>query len=397
MFDIPAAASEVANNESMPLTTAIELSSVIARSDPSRALSVYDASIDSADVYLLQRTYCEAFVDTHEEVVWLRLFQKLAYIYGPSITHPSLRQAILLYCRYLWRESHTFEDIERQRQRARYALRLKLNQPSKVDEGDLFAAFFMASHFLLMRERKEGLKHVSGFFALMQHLLSVSGPNTNSYTLGVFWSLLGITIMEMADNDETSANRVYQSFFAVFGHRNLLNFRELLNILGVPRNRGYGRHITLGWILPLFVKLKALYGFNEAGGGLGTQQVAPTRILMDIKAAYNEFDDDYMYSHVRHCILDSWRNRNHRGCSYIQRLFLYHLSYVILRILLASEHDKAVKFESAQRLFGYLQWIEDTIEGFGRGLTEEKFPIKSRLGPCEEARIQKLRNERKSP
>ena len=183
MFDIPVAEDEVSGNEDRPLVMltsefAFELSSINTRSEPSRALTLYDGSIDPTDACLLQRVYCETPCDTYTEAVWLRLIQKFVYIHGPSISHPSLRQAILLYCRPLWSETSSFEDIERQRQRARHALRLKLNQLSKVDEGDLFAAFFIAFHFLRAETIRKGQSTCLGSFLYCNIFLVLAHPLT---------------------------------------------------------------------------------------------------------------------------------------------------------------------------------------------------------------------------
>src|SRR5205814_6004229 len=101
----------------------------------SRPVLIYDTSISSADTYILHRAYLEGSFANHNELVRLRLIQKFAFVYGQSLSHPSLRQAVLLYCRPFWRETCTWDEIIEQRHRALNALRRRISDHDSLDEG----------------------------------------------------------------------------------------------------------------------------------------------------------------------------------------------------------------------------------------------------------------------
>src|SRR5579862_2303706 len=111
---------------------------------PSRAITVYDSAIELHEVQLLQIAYSRTFKHYRYVNRLMELFTKLAFVYGPSISHPSLRYAV---CAYIssWSDIPTIPVSMEYSQRAVQALRRRLNEPTSVDEGDLFAVSLLAT------------------------------------------------------------------------------------------------------------------------------------------------------------------------------------------------------------------------------------------------------------
>ena len=138
---------------------------------PQITISLYDPSIDPESRHILQRAYAEANGPPRNEIRLLKLLQKFASVYGTSICHSSLREAVVLYCRQRWHETRTcLPKLIEQQTRAFHELQVRLNEPEKLDEGDLFAAFLLTHHFFCLKQHDKGMMHLRGLFTIMQFL-----------------------------------------------------------------------------------------------------------------------------------------------------------------------------------------------------------------------------------
>jgi hypothetical protein len=158
-----------------------------ASKDPSRPVLVYDDSIDETEVRLLQWAYLNANSPNIPGHNVLRLFTKLAFVYGSSMSHPSLRHAA---CAYLSDGLHFGKPPMGARKyrdysvRAVQALKRRLQDPIVVDEGDLFAVSLLALPVHII-DQAEFVMHMDGFIALATHL----SKNEKEHVLRAFWPL----------------------------------------------------------------------------------------------------------------------------------------------------------------------------------------------------------------
>jgi hypothetical protein len=116
-----------------------------------------------------------------------RLIPKFTLEYGTSISQPSLRYAIVLYGRSVLPQIQFsgHHEIAQQSRSTCLALNRRLKRPDVLDEGDLFAAFFLAWHFH-MSGYDEELMYAKGFFAIARRLFDAADTNVTDSTFQIF-------------------------------------------------------------------------------------------------------------------------------------------------------------------------------------------------------------------
>lgn len=158
-----------------------------ASKNPSRPVLIYDDSIDETEVRLLQWAYVHANSPNIPGQNVLRLFTKLAFVYGLSMSHPSLRHAA---CAFLsdglpfGKPPIGTRKYREYSVRAVQALTQRLRDPIVVDEGDLFAVSLLALPVHII-DQSEFMMHMDGFTALATHL----SKNGKEHELRAFWPL----------------------------------------------------------------------------------------------------------------------------------------------------------------------------------------------------------------
>ena len=219
--------------------------SLLASHGPSRSLSVYNPSIDPADIYILQHAYRMARVvgtktSGFDKTLALGLILKFAWHYGESIGHPSLHAAVVAYCKATFLELNASEfEIEEAYLRTHSALYHRLRHPEQIDEGDLFCASLLASRaadLWWLRER-EAEVNARGLISIMCHLVSMSGNNPRKYPLFALWSAAREIILlrspwaglaklrwELLNDPELSM---------LIGHSSAMDISRLISILGL--------------------------------------------------------------------------------------------------------------------------------------------------------------------
>jgi hypothetical protein len=161
--------------------------------DLSRPITVYDSSIDPTDLHILQNAF-QAFTDRSCKYLMRRLIPKFALVYGTSISHPSLRHAIVLYSRTVLPQIRFSSPHEKaqQRRRTRQALGRRLKRPDVLDEGDLFAAYFVAAHFgFYTADYDEQLPvYAKGCLAVARHMFDAANRSLTKNSFQIFWGML---------------------------------------------------------------------------------------------------------------------------------------------------------------------------------------------------------------
>lgn len=155
---------------------------------PSRAITVYNASLDSKDAMLLQWVYAKGHeADAHWSTQLFQLFRTFRFDYGASMAHPTLLPAVCAYTVYC--EHGTFEDycMCEYEQRTCSALQSRLQNAFILDEGDLFAVALLA--MCSVREENVMSLHIKGFSAITETLFERAKGDITRYTFARFWEM----------------------------------------------------------------------------------------------------------------------------------------------------------------------------------------------------------------
>jgi hypothetical protein len=153
----------------------------------SRPLTKYDPSIDPKDIMSLQLVFSEKFpAKTYRDLMAAALIPIISSVYGSSIVHVGLRHAILSFislCR-----DEPIQQLEHDLA-ANLALQRKLTHRDHVDEGDLWATFFLGLWDTSNGNTNEDsvTAHRDGFISIMETLSERVRGEIKNYDLAVFW------------------------------------------------------------------------------------------------------------------------------------------------------------------------------------------------------------------
>ena len=150
---------------------------------------------------------CSALDTAYKKKVWwydtrsnlTELFRRFAFYYGPSISHLALRKSVLLCVkREQSQDTRPTENELELSGKVLELLRLKLQDPSNIDSGDLFAAGLLALWSLKARQREAFPAHANGVISIMRHLSAQTQRDPWS-GLSVFWPLVRDQITTVAE------------------------------------------------------------------------------------------------------------------------------------------------------------------------------------------------------
>jgi hypothetical protein len=168
---------------------------------------------------------------TAVNIMVLLLRERWFQYYGPHITSPGLRHAILIGIRF--RGSLNLRYVERNDfhvDRASRYLQNKLDQPEKIEDADLFTACCLALHHW-SRVKSEDHSHVDGILALLTCLRTRRNPKTAfSLFLPVAFDVLSLFFRDVCDGD--ALHFKCQEYALTFNQRDLVKERKEY-ILGV--------------------------------------------------------------------------------------------------------------------------------------------------------------------
>jgi hypothetical protein len=321
----------------------------------SRPISNYDPSIDPVDTYILQRAYLELCDANSRYFLDMKFLHLLVSDYGLSIAHPSLRQAIVLFCHQLWPDTRLLNAVERQRWRTRYALRCKIAQLN-VDAGDLFATFFVARYHYLCGEFEETKHYSRGFNSLMKHLLKSAGETSNE-TAVQFWVCLRVYLQGQVDDKGTL---LLEAFGDQYDHPQFHDIQMMYQMLRVGAGEEEIRQLAV-W--PLFLKLLSLYA-----QGISAVKEYVSLHRVEIAATLDGFNQEYSFRRIDFCLGDITEEivtRTREILRKTQRLLYYHCCRLILSTLDASppgqDAQKHATIVAATRLFDCIRRLEDTV------------------------------------
>ena len=132
-----------------------------ARLNPSRPIpTAIDAVIEPEDVLLLQYAYSRQLDDFYSLIV-----TRLPFIYGQSLSSPSLRHAVLAWAAM----EIGFPQYRRHKSQMYQELAAKIKDPALITETDIFASFLFMCGTKFTSE--ENLKHAKGCLSMMRALL----------------------------------------------------------------------------------------------------------------------------------------------------------------------------------------------------------------------------------
>jgi hypothetical protein len=266
----------------------------------SRPISNYDPSIDSAETHLLQRVYLNPSALDTLSVLELRLICQIACVYGPSICHSSLRRAVILFCLPIWSESMCANRLEEQRRQTRNALKCRVNDPAKLDEGDLLSVFLVARHYTLCASFGDGnyteaQRHTKGFFSLINFLQSAQRSGKH-FVLQSLWPLLAAYAVSQIDMVQ---GFVYIDWSCRAQTHTLLKAWEYLPSLRLLQFRFDRRQNIRVGMFYCFVALRSLYEVKWKHKGTDSLwDTDSTSCQVAVEATLNSYDQEYAFSRI---------------------------------------------------------------------------------------------------
>lgn len=335
----------------------------------SRPVSNYDPRIDATDVSILQHAYEEACNVNHKELIFLRLFRRFSYVYGHSIKHPSLREAVLLYCRGIWDDTWgSCEEIIKQDSRAFHAMQVRLNEPATVNEGDLFAAFLLAHHHLRSNEYSEGMENVRGLFTLMGYLYDSAGRSLSGFELRTLWSLARDYVTGWFVHKGKWWLAHSPEYARVLGCSNVQECQDYHHQLEIPFGSREKRQWSWKYAARHFLHLKSLYPSFAGNGSYETRQSVYSQ-LVDIQDYLNQLDEEEEYYLLRSDPLAKWKSREDGyQLGPFLYLFCYHLCRLMLSVLLKpsdrgySKHSRIMAANQFLKSFNEIEYIVDRCQ-----------------------------------
>lgn len=307
--------------------------SPVAQLTQSRPISNYDPSIDSAETYLLQRVYLNPSALDNISQPELRLILKIAIVYGHSIRHPILRQAVVLFCLPIWSGMVTHDQLEEQRCRTRYALRARMNDPTKLDEGDLLAMVLVGRHYMLWTAARgegnhtEARRYADGFLAIMHHVLRRFRTSGERLAFGSFWPNLAsllLTVIDTRTGNFVLLDMSRPDINVLIRMWDFSTHHPLVTPFGLdPSN--------VPWLWPCYIALRSLYRLTQTEESASIQDAHGTSFEAKIKARLMQLDQEKLFSVIERQ-LGPRRWPDATGSIITDaalNLFLYHLSRLL--------------------------------------------------------------------
>ena len=330
----------------------------------SKPVTIYDPSTKPIDVHILQKIF-QAFTDPSCLVLVGKLIPKFTLVYGNSLSHPSLRHAVILYSRTYFPEFSELSEIEDQRRRARSALSRRLKQFDVLDEGDLLAAFFIFFHFALSNDH-EITKHAKGTLALAKYMFNASLSSVTRSTFSSFWRMLIRELSTRVEVDE-SVLHSFQLFILA-----PTDFENWCSDLDIPWNgKAAPFELSLSYLRRLkFVYMKARRRRDEQ---VGADDCTISTWIMHAEANLKNADEQYMYFCFNYYLAEGWRSKQVPNPP--RTIFLYILHFIFCRFLICvlspSQGDLSTVLVAATRVFTFFNSIEYSVERLETTLINE--------------------------
>jgi len=315
------------------------------RIENSRPLTRYDPSISSKHLHMLQFAFYEG--GDEDTSMWspITLFiRMLVSAYGLSIEHYGLRHAIIAYiCREY--EIGTLEDQLESCGQACGALKTKIGEAVNVDEGDLFASYFLALYsspiFLYDAsdsERQSFFAHMRGCLALARHLYDRDYTATGRQKVPSLWYFIRVSLLRcwVTELDSPEFEEFNGEFNRILGIETFSQFNSSLRTLGHPDL--LKRHGLIG-TLPIDIESLCLilrrlhtltryackaplfrhstnYNAHDSNFRLILDEFSKDDLLFD-EDAFLETAEDFII-----CMLHDYFDRKERDVSVMQEIFL---------------------------------------------------------------------------
>jgi hypothetical protein len=334
---------------------------VSAQGKPSRTLTAYDSSIQAAEVHILERAYLGAAQDLPNDDHFsnqLMVIRLLSCVYGQSIAHPSLRHAIVLFCRPIWSETFDVKDVELSRLRVRRALGRRVNT-SMLDEGDIIATWLVACHYFYSGDRVEAMHHAVGFCALINHVLKLG----QGFTLGFLWRFLRILLIALGSPDDVvqlqRATSRYTARFLVC--RQVYDFGLYSQTLGFWPG-AFSNFGALAWSLDL----SNLYRIRRNNKDIIVHRSQLNVPSAEIEMSLNVHDQELPFTYFDGVLAGRFPPLFHLG-QFVAASIAYHVCQLVLcAVRNPPDGGEGNQFHSrliaATRLFDFLHRFEDTVD-----------------------------------
>lgn len=297
------------------------------------------------------------------------LLNRFMLIYGQSINHPTLRYAL---CAIQGRDNEDFQTEQEYIRRVRETLRVRLNQPADLDEGDLFSIFYLIWLSSPVEDCFD--THVYGLTSLLKYFAKWWSRYRNSPLKG-FWPVLVTTVFSMVSSGDHSRhcqsgrNLVYNLHLAL-GEIN--EFNSMKANVSYPKHNSDIKHLSN---TILFMYLNREYVMLRLTLEFRCQRQTPSGSFYNCSGsvAMGLPDVDYVQiiqSLNSECerLFAAWQNHDVRSVkqlststlpfnelsSHLRALFHVHLSRILLHLLNSpsiEENFASLEFTSAFKSF----------------------------------------------
>jgi hypothetical protein len=267
----------------------------------SRPVHLYDPEVDPKEVQVLQFAYLHAFELPHQEEYLLRLLKLFSNedMWGLSIKHPALRFAVCTYSSCFMDHADSFDHLWYY-SRAVKTLRLKLQSPDSIDEGDLFAVALLAMWAGNMCLEDDFIKHTQGFMSLKKHLSTTASKNK----LSIFWPMaqdeLILHAFDLSSEDgdgivNSVTHTLCRATHEIGGHEALQQRQVYMTALGRQPNSAFS---ALGLLETSWQQYFILRGCLKLRAQDRTWQYHAyiVSILAGVQSALEPFDDAELLS-----------------------------------------------------------------------------------------------------
>ena len=153
---------------------------------PSRAITEYDPSINEREVHALQKLFDKNMTLLLYRPAAFALLKFFVRAYGQSIVRSCLRYALVTLA-FSYGMDRSEADAGYYYGRTLRSLQRRLNDPSTIDEGDLFTAFLLSLTNVIPSAR---FVHVLGTCSIMKHLVTQASNYSSKYRHIDLWPFL---------------------------------------------------------------------------------------------------------------------------------------------------------------------------------------------------------------
>jgi len=305
----------------------------------------------------------------------------------------------------MWYDTQSAVEIMEQEGRTQRSLIEKLKDPGNLNEGDLFAAYFLAAGSLRSRDFDLSKILMNGFYAVLEEL--VKTRTVNAFSFAPFLPLVVMDLTAFIGITDSPGNplslspveRELMTYGSVSAWKRCYDF---LNMQFEEKDqKRCSWRVSSQWLLTL----KEEYGRRRDLNGSGDIRM-DVRSILDtptLPTAPRNLDKEYIYGYFKDNvfqILEQWERPSMEAASRyhwcyrrsFEDILSYHIGLLVLEVLDAPSSgpqlDPIPRITAANGLFACFHRIEDilwqlgkwiNLEGEGFGIGEDQLDVEAAI------------------